>query len=199
MSSKLIVKSHPLNYQLQDNSCWATSMINAAFVCSRNTRGNTVIPNSFVSLLFNLTTDEGVYNIAAEAFYVIFKNENKTRKILNNIGCSKLSGEKVTSRVFQNFFKNYKKCAIVCDVQSGCHSVLITNYNDGYFWLFDPSWDNIKTPKKTLNWSCDPEWVYDSVQHNVKVKSTTLFGGNSNLYSMGIDKHKFALVFFRIP
>ena len=129
----------PLSYQMQGCACWITSMMNAAVYLLG---GAAKIPNEYGRLLYNLTGDKGTELKYAEAFCLALHDMAKI-----NLSAKVEKKNKVTSAFLKQRLKS--GAAIVCDIQGGTHSVLLTGIENtagqhkGWFKVFDPDWASI--------------------------------------------------------
>jgi hypothetical protein len=132
------VNKQPLSYQQQDSSCWITSILNG-LIYSLGSADK--IPNEIARILYVLSSKDGTYNAEAE-------------KIVKYLNLSELKvklrvweGSSVTPQKVKSILK--KKGVIIADIDQGGHSVLITNYADKQFKIFDPDWNTIRKGMKT--------------------------------------------------
>lgn len=121
----------PLSYQIQANSCWVTSVLNALLYLHEDKKE---ISGLVYRLLHSVLTDEGV------------DTTGDLEIVLNAVGeRSKLNIRTVTQGQVQDAIKrlHFNDQVAVCDVNAGQHSIVLLGKHDDGFLAFDPDWDNV--------------------------------------------------------
>ena len=191
----------PLSYQVTQNSCWTTSILNGILFLLKDIDK---IPTLTSHILHSVLSDEGTYypyNQYPDYYNGIFRSvENFTRSELRF--SEYRTGTEVKDILDKMHFDNTQ--VAICDIHEGDHSILMVGRINACIDAFDPYWDNVKKSEKIersyetlpVGTAKNVRINYDHLFARVSRKDiprSTVFNG-MNKFKMGKTAHRSILL-----
>jgi len=160
----MVHQVQPFAYQQSSHSCWIVSMHNALIALFGESYK---VPHDMSKLFYEHSSDDGVSTRDMESILKIVRQRNRLKIHSFKKGV-------VTKSIIRRYLEK-DNTVMVCDVNSGNHSLLATNIRGDEMVAFDPDWGSVASGEKFENrYQCcpygDSRKGYLNPHHNVSIK-----------------------------
>ena len=154
----------PFSYQQSSHSCWIVSFHNAMMAIYGTSYK---VPHDMSKLFYNISSDDGVSNRDMETILKHVRDRNRLKIV-------SFKKKHINRKIIRRHLKK-NNTVMICDINSGKHSVLVTDIQEDELIAFDPDWDSVMTGDHyKKKFTCcpygDEEKNLLNPNHNVSIK-----------------------------
>ena len=184
----------PFSYQQSSHSCWITSMHNALLhLCGEKHK----VPHKISRKLYFDSSEDGVSTGEMKKIAQMIRKAYGLKIFTYKNG-------KITSKLIRKALGR-EGAAIICDTNSGTHSLLLTGIRGEELMAFDPNWENVADCRTSRGrfYCCpygDSERGLLNPRHNVSITLSHLMkepSGKRERFIMGNPRNRNLLVLSR--
>lgn len=180
----------PFSYQQSSHSCWITSLHNALIYFLKDKNN---VPQEISKKIYMNSSETGVPDQSVLKIL-------ETIKDFANVHIKIFRENSITQKLITRHLSD-KGTVMLCDTQSGRHSVLVTDLSGDEIIAFDPNWNNVKDSQRQKKmFACspygDPEEKWLNSHKNVSIHLDYFFKqktGKNDLFTMGRMADRFAI------
>lgn len=160
----MVHQTQPFAYQQSSHSCWIVSVHNALLALFGP---KYKVPHEISRIFYENSSDDGVSFREMESLLKIVRKRNRVK-------VHSFKNRVITRRVIKRYLEK-ENTVMVCDVNSGQHSLLATDIKGDEMVAFDPDWGNVASGDRFEDryYCCpygDTDRGYLNPHHNVSIK-----------------------------
>lgn len=145
----------PLSYQVLAANCWPTSAINAMMtILHRRSTQAREIPHFVFQMLYAAVesggTGGGGRGIAGD-WQIALEAACRRCKLSSAHFLGSEVQDNWQDRIESQIEGAFGTSAVICDVRSGSHSMMLSAKRDGWYYGFDPDWELIQSLHRRQN------------------------------------------------